>query len=102
VVADILGQPITSIFKDHALKEEFLDCLILEDGIDRLSQNVSNKLPLYAAEKPTTVMISKSDTICSVTVHTHTDRSPLTINVTTVSYLIKNCILQVYLLYKWN
>jgi hypothetical protein len=27
----------------------FLDCLALEDGTDRLSRNVGNKLPIYAA-----------------------------------------------------
>ena len=27
----------------------FLNCLILEDGFDRLSRNVGNKLSLYAA-----------------------------------------------------
>jgi len=25
----------------------FLNCLILEDGFDRLSRNVGNKLPIY-------------------------------------------------------
>jgi hypothetical protein len=28
---------------------EILDCLTLEDGTDRLSQDVGNKLPIYVA-----------------------------------------------------
>jgi hypothetical protein len=34
------------------------DCLTLEDGADRLSQNVGKKLPLYAAWNPQRVQIS--------------------------------------------
>jgi len=30
----------------------FLDCLTLEDEIDRLSRSDSNKLPFYDAENP--------------------------------------------------
>jgi hypothetical protein len=30
----------------------FLDCLTLEDELDRLSRKDSNKLPFYAAEYP--------------------------------------------------
>ena len=29
--------------------QDFLDCLILEDGTDRLSRNVGTQLTLYAA-----------------------------------------------------
>ena len=32
--------------------EDFLDCLTLEGGIDRLSRHFSNKLLIYAALHP--------------------------------------------------
>jgi hypothetical protein len=41
LVADILGQPITSIFKGQAVQEEFFsDSLALEDGTDRSSETL--------------------------------------------------------------
>jgi hypothetical protein len=44
-----------TIFQDQAGQEElFLDCLILEDGIDGLSLNSSEKLQTYAKQRPTT------------------------------------------------
>ena len=37
-------------FETHPeVHEDFLDFLILEDGTDRLSRNVGQELPLYAA-----------------------------------------------------
>ena len=44
-----------TIFQHHAVQEElFLDCLILEDGIDDLSLNAGEQLQTYAAQRPTT------------------------------------------------
>jgi hypothetical protein len=40
IVTDVSGQPIGPIFKSQAV--QYLDCLILEDGTDRLSRNVGN------------------------------------------------------------
>jgi hypothetical protein len=38
-ITDVSGQPIVPFFKDKTL----------EDGTDRLSRNVGNNLPFYAA-----------------------------------------------------
>jgi hypothetical protein len=46
----VSGQPISSIFKDQEEKRIFLDFLTLENGTDKMSQNVSTELPLYAAQ----------------------------------------------------
>jgi hypothetical protein len=43
---DIAGQPILPVFTDQIIIA--LDCLILEDVIDRLSLKFSNQLPTYA------------------------------------------------------
>jgi len=44
-----------TIFQHQAVQEElFLDCLILEDGIDGLSLNAGEQLQTYAAQRPTT------------------------------------------------
>jgi hypothetical protein len=41
------------------IKQESLDCLILEDGTDRLSRNVVNRLPIYTAYNPRRMNISR-------------------------------------------
>jgi hypothetical protein len=39
-----------TIFKHQAVQEElFLDCLMFEDGINRLSRNAGEQLQTYAA-----------------------------------------------------
>ena len=46
----------STIFQQQAVQEElFLDCLILEDGIDGLSRDAGEQLQTYAAPRPTTV-----------------------------------------------
>jgi hypothetical protein len=42
---DVSGQPIGPILKGQAVQE---DCFSLEDVTDILSQNVGNKLSIYA------------------------------------------------------
>ena len=42
-------QCFRTTYWSHLQWSRVLDFLILEDGTDRLSQNVSKKLPLYAA-----------------------------------------------------
>jgi len=37
------------------------NCLTLEDGMDRLSRNVGNKLPIYAAQNPRTAQIQSEN-----------------------------------------
>jgi len=45
----------STIFQHQAVQEEiFLDCLILEDGIDGQSRNAGEHLQTYAAPRPTT------------------------------------------------
>jgi hypothetical protein len=46
-----LGQTVRPIFKFQGVQDEklFSDRLTLEDGTYRLSRNISNKLPFYAA-----------------------------------------------------
>ena len=48
LVTDVLGQHIYPIFKGQAVQKVF-DYLTLEDGSNRLSQNISKELPLYTA-----------------------------------------------------
>jgi len=45
----VSGQPIGPIFKREGIQEGKLNFLTPEDGASRLSRNVGNKLPLYAA-----------------------------------------------------
>jgi len=47
-VADVSEQPIGAFFKGQAV-QEILDCLTTEDGTEKLSQNVGNKLPFHPA-----------------------------------------------------
>jgi hypothetical protein len=46
-VTDVSRQPIGPIFKGQAFAVQ--DCLALQNGTNRLSRNVGNKRPLYAA-----------------------------------------------------
>jgi hypothetical protein len=51
---DVSGQTIGEIYRGQAAQEAwnvsaFLDCLTLEDGIDRLFRNVCAKLPFDTA-----------------------------------------------------
>jgi hypothetical protein len=39
-------------------EEQLLDCLALEDGTDKLSRNVGNKIPFHAAQNPKRAQIS--------------------------------------------
>jgi hypothetical protein len=47
LATDVLGRPRGPIFKDQA--QFFMDCWTIEDGTDRPSQNVGNKLQIKAA-----------------------------------------------------
>jgi hypothetical protein len=49
----------SSRIKKSKYKAFFLDFLTLEDGIDRLSFNVSKELALHAVSQPRKVQISK-------------------------------------------
>ena len=46
---DVSEHTIGTIFKGRAVKKFFLVYLTLEDGTDRLSRNVDNKLQINAA-----------------------------------------------------
>jgi hypothetical protein len=45
---DVLGLPISPIFKGQAVQEEQLDCFTFEDGTDRYSRNVGFNLTYVA------------------------------------------------------
>ena len=50
-----------TIFKHQAVQEElFLDCLVLEDGIDKSSRNAGEQLQTHAAQRPTTARNQKN------------------------------------------
>jgi hypothetical protein len=42
-VTDVSGQTVGPIFMSQAVHEDSLDCLVLEDGPDRLSRNVGTR-----------------------------------------------------------
>jgi hypothetical protein len=48
------------MFKDNlsAPSSRIKECLTFEDGTDSLSQNISNKLPIYATKNPRRAQIS--------------------------------------------
>jgi len=46
-----IGRKGVDLFQALARYKNYLDCLILENGKDRLSRNMGNKQPIYAALK---------------------------------------------------
>jgi len=66
---DVSGHPIGPVFKD-VLNLRMESIHNLEDGIDRLSRNVSKQLPIYAAQIPRSQYLSTCEEpyICLATI----------------------------------
>jgi hypothetical protein len=59
---DVSGQLFGTIFKGQADQEDYLT---LEGGIDRLSRNIGNRLPIYTAQHVGRAKTSTDTPACS-------------------------------------